>query len=327
MSAKALNDFILVITFLSFAGTLFGQGAKEVDQEDSAGLEYALQYSENKKSMAYVVGLCDSQEDDEVISMFEFDAIYAFRQLDDGEVCERFERTGVRNFSTGLRPEVVDERVLRDRRHEWIERGGSIFDARLLNPDKNEQDSYTPVNVFDPYALPITYTNGVVATDANRNVLDLMMPHGRFFEGFTKGDGTQVGVWFHGKEKDIGLTILGFDERSGNMPTKCEIRFRKKGRPGGTLDKTEPYKTTNMYSKTETKWDQHVSGMWVPTEIESEQPNVAPQSYSLKIVWWIGDEVPDEIFTLDDLKLATLRQSKAHSLIRAKKLTKQTKQN
>jgi len=80
-----------------------------------------------------------------------------------------------------------------------------------------------------------------------------------------------------------------------------------------------------MYSKTETKWEQHSSGMWVPTEIDSEQPDVAPQSYSIKIVWWIGDEVPNEVFTLDDLKLATLRQSKAHSLIQAKKAKKQTK--
>jgi len=237
MFTKALKNVIVVITFLLFTGTLIGQNENGEDREESAGLEYALQYSEIKKSMAYVAGSCDSQEDDEVMSMFEFDAIYAFQQADDGEVCERFERTGVRNFSTSLPSTIVNERVLRNRSHEWIERDGSIFDARLLNPEVSGQDSYTPVNVFDPYSLPITYTNGVVSTDANRKVLDLMMPHGRFFDGFTKSDGTHVGVWFHGKEKDIGLTLLGFDQKFGSMPTSCEIRFRQKGRLGGTLDK------------------------------------------------------------------------------------------
>jgi hypothetical protein len=78
---------------------------------------------------------------------------------------------------------------------------------------------------------------------------------------------------------------------------------------------------SDPFDSTKTKWKKHQkSGYWLPTEIESaEVHRYHKASYEVKIYWWIDDEVPDEIFELEDFKKAVIRRSKAHEMIKTLK--------
>jgi len=317
---------IAVVTFLFslFAGLAtqnsFAQTKSKSDREENLGIEYAIQYAEMTRYMVYVVGTEDDQEGNRA-AFFNFEAIYAYRGEDKGRSTERFEKIGHWIASDDTTRDI-NERSLKDFEHDWIERYGNITDVKLLDPSKNPDDFYTPVVGFDPFALPITYTKTIGKAGASRACLDYMMPVGQMYESISKGGGVDLGVWYHGPNKDLAITVFQFDEKFGGMPTELSMRLRKKGRPGGALDKPDPYGTTEPYLKTKTSWVKHAeSGFWLPTAIESEELTRNPRSYTIQLMWWIGKEVPDEVFGLDDFKKAVLKRSKAHELIDIRKET------
>ena len=89
------------------------------------------------------------------------------------------------------------------------------------------------------------------------------------------------------------------------------------------LDKLDPYGSTRPYSKTVIQWTKHsASGYWLPSAIESEELGKNGSSYTIKVQWWVNEEVPEEIFGFEDFKKAVLRRSKAHELIQLRKDSK-----
>ncbi|MFY7874943.1 MAG: hypothetical protein ACOVQM_05815, partial [Pirellula sp.] len=107
--------------------------------------------------MARVVG----EEDDDVgerAAFSQFEAIYCYYKPPNSNVPqERFERTSVWDTWEG-KTRDVNERVLKVTNHEWIERNGTIFDAKTKHPETDVNDTFTPVERFDPLFLPISST-------------------------------------------------------------------------------------------------------------------------------------------------------------------------
>jgi hypothetical protein len=140
------------------------------------------------------------------------------------------------------------------------------------------------------------------------------MPVGQLHDSASLGDGVTLGVWIVGEYKEYANIIL-FDRKQGGVPIHYSSRMKKPRVP--PLDKCDPMKNSDPFDNTTTKWKKHEkSGYWLPTEIESaEVHRYHRASYDMKIYWWINDEVPDEIFELEDFKKAVIRRSKAHEMI------------
>ena len=73
---EQFRNAILAYCFILLSGTCstFAQTKKIPTREENLGLEYAVQYSEMTKYMAYIVGTEDDQEGNRV-AIFEFEAI------------------------------------------------------------------------------------------------------------------------------------------------------------------------------------------------------------------------------------------------------------
>ena len=307
--------FIGLFAFLSFAVQAQGTGEKPTEEE--LGIEYLVQISEMPKYMAYMVGTYERPgiKEDDIASFFDFELIYAFRKELRGKSTARFERTGRKILSDGG-GENYDERRLKNSEHDWKNDYFSqgIVDEKKILDTLPPGQRYEPTPEFiNPLYLPLLGANFITDGDPSVHLKDIM-PAGEMYDSASIEGGVNLGIWITPKEKYI-LRIFQFDGRYGGMPTQTFTRMKKPRVP--PLDKCDPMKNSDPFDNTTTKWKKHEkSGYWLPTEIESaEVHRYHRASYDMKIYWWINDEVPDEIFELEDFKKAVIRRSKAHEMI------------
>ncbi len=306
----------LVSTCQFFCIASYGVCQRPTVDEDDIGVAYISQSIGMECYVARVVG----EEDDDVgerAAFSQFEAIYCYYKPPNSNVPqERFERTSVWDTWEG-KTRDVNERVLKVTNHEWIERNGTIFDAKTKHPETDVNDTFTPVERFDPLFLPISSTLSMRFGWAKRDNLSSWMPAGKLYDRTRDDKGNDVGVWYRGKPKVIGLQEIHFDPNHG-MPVKSTERIKRRGLV--ELDEKRPRSSTELYSTTTTEWKQFKGGeLWLPVSIESEQVTRGRCSFSVKIEWWIDDEVPLNIFEFDDFKLATIRMSRLNKLIEARK--------
>ncbi|MFN5273373.1 MAG: hypothetical protein ACK5E3_09215 [Planctomycetota bacterium] len=321
------GPFIGLFAFLSFSVQAQETGEKPL--EDELGVEYIAQVAEISKYMAYMVGTYERPgiKDEDIAAITDFEMIYAFQRGKQGKSSTRFERTGRKILSDGY-GDNYDERRLKNWEHDWIQNGNfrrQIYDykrehekqmvefKRLLDPNSSSLPLYNPEPEFlDPLFLPLGGAN--IWLGAEGMTFNHPMPVGQLHDSASLGDGVTLGVWIVGEYKEYANIIL-FDRKQGGVPIHYSSRMKKPRVP--PLDKCDPIKNSDPFDNTKTKWKKHEkSGYWLPTEIESaEVHRYHRASYDMKIYWWINDEVPDEIFELEDFKKAVIRRSKAHEMI------------
>jgi hypothetical protein len=100
--------------------------AAQSEGDDALGFVYLSQYSAMVRYLVLIVGVEDDHDKGR-IAIRDFEAIYAFAKID-GEHSQRFETSGrwINSKDSFL---DVQGRLLKESKHEWIERGGEIFDA------------------------------------------------------------------------------------------------------------------------------------------------------------------------------------------------------
>jgi hypothetical protein len=308
----------LVIGLFGFPSFLVqAQVTTEKPTEEEIGIEYLVQISEMPKYMAYMVGTYERPgiKEDDIASIFDFELIYAFRKEPRGKSTARFERTGRKILSDGDGTNY-DERRLKNSEHDWKNDYFSqgIVDEKKILDTLPPGQRYEPTPEFlNPLYLPLFGPNSIPGGDPSKYFKNTMPP-GQMHDSAFLGDGVTLGVWIVNEPRNF-VNIYRFDGKQGGMPFHTTGRLKKPRVP--PLDKCDPIKNSDPFVNTTTKWKKHVkSGYWLPTEIESaEVHRYHRASYDMKIYWWIDDEVPDEIFELEDFKKAVIRRSKAHEMI------------
>jgi len=287
------------------------------DAED-LGIEYMVQCATMTKYMAYVVGTAEDPgtKSEDVAAILDFELIYADRREKQGTSSTRIERTGRKILSNGD-ARSFDERRLKNSKHDWTNDYFSqgIEEHRKLLDTLPVGQRYNPTpELLNPLYLPLLGPNDIYfGADTNNTLKDAFLTE-EIYDSGALAEAVKFGVWILGRNRDF-VNIIRFDGKQGGMPTETLCRIKKPRVP--PLDKCDPMKNSDPFDNTTTKWKKHEkSGYWLPTEIESaEVHRYHRASYDMKIYWWINDEVPDEIFELEDFKKAVIRRSKAHEMI------------
>lgn len=306
---------IVVIVTLEVAVPLYAQKSNKSDVKSTredvevVSLEYPTQHAQMSRYLAVVSGETDSTEEGSS-NFSDFDYVFAFSQ---GKTSrsdkERVEFRTEDQFSDGS-SHSLNERQLKVENHYWIERGGNARDYF----DKKPEERQSPVIAWDPFSMPINYWASLrVADDSSyRGVVSHIMPPGRMFDAEIDGLSRRIGRWRQGKEEELGYAEVVFDPKYGDMPTEMRIRLLKEGFK--TVDPKNLIKCTQLYQQNETKWFQHASGKFLPSEVRCVKFRGDTSGWKLQIEWWLGDEVPDEVFTVEDLLKSHLKASAVDQL-------------
>jgi hypothetical protein len=267
-----------------------------LDQAEQASQAYAAQFSTLPKHLAIVTGETDTDEPDER-SMGEFEYIYAFRDKpDDSLYIERAQVKMTVESADG----TSQTRTGRYLKGEFL---------IMMEEDRNVRDysGDPPASrpklemAWDPFSAPLIYYASLKQTTPNnyRSIAALVMPPGRLLDAQVDGQGRSVGRWHAGRPTNPVLVEVVFDPQFGSMPTEMRVRTLKPGVK--TLDIADPIGCTELYQTSETTWFQHASGHFLPSEVRCVKSRGTLSGWKLQIEWWLGDEVPDEVFNIGDV--------------------------
>ncbi|GAB5403746.1 MAG: hypothetical protein Aurels2KO_19770 [Aureliella sp.] len=302
-------------------GLVYAQAEKLTTREkvEEASYAYPAQVAGMDRYLAVVTVAKESQYDD-MSSMSDGTYRYALsrgKTLSDDKV--RIESGSFLEASNGGTDDRRYVRRLKLRGHDWVGMQGHYGDY-FEKPD----DGPTRRATWDPITMPINYY-AATSTDTSRQVINHIMPAGHLFKTEIDGVDRRVGYWRHGLKQDLGMTKVIFDPKVGNMPTEMVMRDFKFGE--SKLNEDSPEKNTVFRQKNETKWFKHRSGNYLPQEVRCiDVVRKNTSGWKLTYQWWIGDEVPDEVFTVDDLRRADSGTSVVDELVEKRRLELKAKE-
>ncbi len=281
-----------------------------LEKVEAASLEFPAQHAQMCRYLAVVTGETDTTEDGSG-NFSDFDYVFAFSQGKNSRADKkRVELQTDFQFADGT-THALNERQLKVESHYWIERGGNARDYF----DKKPEERQSPVIAWDPFSMPINYWASLRVADGSsyRGVVSHIMPPGRMFDAEIDGLDRRIGRWRQGKDEELGYAEVVFDPKYGEMPTEMRIRTLKARVK--TVDPKNLIKCTTLYQQNETKWFQHASGKYLPSEVRCLKFRGGTSGWKIQIEWWLDDEVPDEVFTVEDLLKAHLKASVVDQLV------------
>lgn len=311
--------FVYAISFMAVPSLAQNSGGERdttstLEKVEAASLEFPAQHAQMPRYLAVVSGETDTT-DDGSDNFSDFDYVFAFAQGKNRKADrERVDFQTDFQFADGT-THVLNERQLKVENHYWIERGGNARDYFGKKPEERQ----SPVVAWDPFSMPINYWASLRVADESsyRGVVSHIMPPGRMFDAEIDGLNRRIGRWRQGENEELGYAEVVFDPKCGNMPTEMRIRTLKEGFK--TVNPKNLVGCTTLYQQNETKWFQHSSGKFLPSEVRCVKFRNGASGWRLQIEWWLDDEVPDEIFTVDDLLKAHLKASIVDQLVAERK--------
>jgi hypothetical protein len=316
MPKPLIHRMALLAAWVATSASLSAQSLPEgvdkaiFDKVDAASLEYPAQYAGMKIFLAVVKG--ETEVNSEAGGNFsDFRYVYAYRAgKTRKQDCERVELIETLNFPS-RNPESINRFEMTAEGHHWIgtrdyavDRFGS--DDPLLKPQ---------LAIWDPFSMPLNSYACRLVRDENsyRDIASYTMIPGKMFHAEIDAIDRRVGRWRAGLPEELGYDEIVFDPKFGNMPVEMRTRVL---RPGfTTVDPSDPIKCTRAYQRTQSKWFKHPSGNYLPSEVRCVETNADEISgWTIHIEWWLDDEVPDEVFTIEDLLKAHLNASVVNAL-------------
>ncbi len=287
---------------------------------EEASYAYVAQLSEMDR---YLVVVSIESEDHGKMGALG-SAVYRFA-LHRGKLSDedklRVEHGEFLEFSDGQTHRRSMERRLTIKGHDWFSSGGRASDyfGRL-------EEGPTPPVDWDPMTMPIAYSAAPRLRrdegESLRSVINHIMPAGQLFKTEIDGLDRRVGYWRHDVKQDIGYNLIVFDPKFGNMPTELSMRVFKPGEI--EVDVFDPRVNTVFKQKNETKWIKHPGGKYLPREVRCLSTFGANTDrmvgWHMTFEWWIDDECPDAVFTLDDFLATNARESVIDKLIEERRV-------
>lgn len=282
------------------------------DKVEAASFAYIGQYAEMERYLVVVHGETEWSED-RIGGAGNFVYKFAFNKgRTSKEDRLRIQHNGSNDLSDGRTAPDWNAWRLKIKDHDWRGHGGHGSDVAGKKPE----ELGTAVKAWDPFGMPLDYwaTLRVGKDDATlRRIVDFVMPVGKMAHAEIDGFGRRIGIWRHGNPRELGYIELTFDPKFGDMPTVLVNRSLKAGFK--KVDVSRPKACTELYQRNETKWFEHHTGKFLPLETKCVKFRGDAAGWRLRYEWWLDDEVPDEVFTLQDVLNAASGQSVVDQLI------------
>lgn len=298
MSYRAVfNVIALVLT--PFHEGLFAQSERQkelLSEVERASLEYSLQFAKMHRYLAVVTGETDSTDDGES-STSEFHYVFAFLQGKSQKADIKRAEMEDSIAGAGGWTHAITKRQLTTESHLWVDYG----DGKPKDCSKVKKEEFSPMTSWDPFSMPLNYWACLRHHDAGsyRDIAIHIMAPGKMVDADIDSQGRSVGRWRHGKPTELGYNTVVFDPKVGNMPTEMHMFDFKTGRT--KLDLKDLTNGTKLYHRNETKWFQHASGKFLPSQVRCLKFRGGTSGWKLAIEWWLDDEVPDAVFTVEDM--------------------------
>ena len=273
---------------------------------EDAALAYTAQYAELERYLVVVYG---SDETQTFYSDFRYVFAYAKGKSKD-EDQERVDIVRSRTYASGNESHRNLSQLI-EKDHFWTRTGANAGDI-FHRPVEERAGLIDP---WDPYSMPIDYWLRPYYKDRDyREIVNFIMPAGEHFDAELTEDGKLVGRWRHGVSQLLGYNEVTFDPAMGNMPVQLTMRDLTGKHRDFNAENAKERTTTYQINKSE--WFKHPTGLYLPKVVSCQLYDNEPAGWRLRMLWWLNDEVPEEVFTIEDVVKAHLNSSVVERLIR-----------
>ena len=164
-----------------------------------------------------------------------------------------------------------------------------------------------PVKLISPLSLPIefTYHLDVGSQIADEEILSPVLPHDKLL--FAKRDGDRLlGYFAHGR-KNNGAHKFVFDGETGNL---LERNFYTPKPPGpARLGSINEITSMRLTERNVTEWKKFSDDLYLAVRVDIRSFIPYRKSYQMTLHWWLDDEVPEAVFSKDDVLASTRGES------------------
>ena len=293
-----------------------GQGILDPDIADDAAAKYAASLAKTNRYLCAWEYAREVDEDDRLPEFWDVAGVFA---RDREKRIVRFATKGDYLNPWEKEKKYRAQRYLKTPENEFYQECFLEADSpHYVDLRKLEQGKFTKPHVFDPLMLPVAFWSILELDNDPEMGIESIFNLKDLITGVREPNTNCIVGWWWGRTAVTGekfcIREYTFDPKQGGMPTRFRVWNIYKGE--NEEQARQLIQTAKPYQVTETKWIRGLDEIWFPTELDirNQTGKSIRRSWTIKLSW-IVDDVPDDVFTFEDVQLSEVGRSVVDKLI------------
>ena len=301
---KILATLSIALSSLIFARGVEAQGILDAESQRERVLDAATQYTLLAATLEHYAVVVHWESQAVVDGSHSIHEYRLFEAFDKPKGLSRYEFKGDRFYPGKKFDTEVADRQFETGGSRYRASGTSMGGDYLPEPiditGKTEEELvHNGIRRVYPLYFPIAFTYGLdEGSSAGDEIVNYVLSPKKLFHAELKGQ-NPAGLFYHGERRTVGVNEVTFDAES-SMPIERRYYFAGDPKVAKTITPSTARELPLM-ERNVTKWQKFGEDTYLPIEVEVQSFIPYRKSYHMKLRWWLGEDVPPEVFTKEDV--------------------------